>query len=169
MSNTEDTLMLYAKLAGLRTMTIANRSLCETDDGRLLHDRLIEGLSTKIATVRKIAAIERARDPAEDYDPHLSDLHDYLSAPIPLIDNLYIDHGTKEYSVNGGPWQYGYDVEIGYTDYPSVAYLDDAELHGLGPVVRELSELGVPALAYRVVEDWQNAPGTVSVTMTTGR
>jgi hypothetical protein len=158
MENNLDGLMTSTKLAGVRLGVVANRALCDDEGSRAIHDRLIAGLDEKIAISRKIAALERAPvDPSQpdDREFYIASLAKDLSIPIYLVDSLYIDCATHEYTVNGGSWQFGLDVETGSTDYPVEVHLEDDELAGLSPVLEELYSLGVDARAYRVKERWQ--------------
>ncbi|MGR8964233.1 hypothetical protein [Rhizobium leguminosarum] len=50
----DDSLMLYAKLAGFRLAVLANRACCCGDFSRELHDRLVDGLDATIDQVRAI-------------------------------------------------------------------------------------------------------------------
>ncbi|MBY3157250.1 hypothetical protein HFO56_33540 [Rhizobium laguerreae] len=165
MTDVDHGLMTYAKLAGMRVGVIANRILSNDELALSMHDRLIAGLDRKIATARAIAKLERAPRGAEldDRDHHILQLNEELSQPINMLDDLDIDHGTHEYKVNGGPWQFGYDVELGCTDYPQAMHLAPEELYGLDAVIEELAEIGVDARAYRVKESWEIAPQPVQV------
>lgn len=105
-----------------------------------------------------MTALERApSDPAEpdDREFFLTALWNDFSLPIPLVDSLYIDRGTMEYTVNDGPWQFAHDVASGATDYPVAVDLQEDELHGLYPIIQELERIGIDARAYRVMESWQ--------------
>lgn len=158
MENNQNGLMTFAKLAGVRLGVVANRALCDDDGSRAMHDRLIAGLDEKIAISRKIAAMERVpvdQSQPDDREFYIASLAIDLSTPIYLVDSLYIDRATHEYTVNGGSWQFGFDVETGYTDYPVEVHLEDDELAGLAPALEELYSLGVEAQAYRVKERWQ--------------
>lgn len=158
MQDTNNSLMVYAKLAGLRVNVIANRALCGDDISRSMHDRLIEGLDRKIVTIRQVENLQRAPvnpEEPDDRDYYIAKLGEEFSEPIALLDSLFIDHASKEYMVNDGAWQFGYDVESGCTDYPSEVYLQPDELSGLHPILQELSEIGVNARAYWVKESWE--------------
>lgn len=161
MQDNQSGLMTYAKLAGLRVNVIASRALCADEASRGMHDRLISGLENKIKIARTIAQLERpAIDPEnpDDREYYIGGLIENMAEPIDLVDSLYIDRGTHEFTINGGPWQFGYDVECGHPDYPVEVHLEADELHGLQPIMEELAEIGVNATAYRAKEQWELAP-----------
>jgi hypothetical protein len=160
MQDNQSALMTYAKLAGLRVNVIANRLLCADGISRSMHDRLIEGLDDKIKIARTIAKLERHPvDPEnpDDREFYFDSLNESMAEPIDLVDSLFIDRGTHEFKINGGTWQFGYDVESRQSEYPVKIHLDADELHGLHSIMEELAEIGVNATAYRVKEQWELA------------
>ncbi|MBY3561749.1 hypothetical protein [Rhizobium laguerreae] len=136
----DDRLMLYAKLAGFRLAVLANRSCCDGDFSRELHDRLIDGLDAAIDEVRTILAWERRLLDGSDEcasDQLAGDGEILRRMTIDLLDELDIDYDTHEYRINGGRWtnalmvdDTGVDV-----DYPALVLLDDQDLGSLAPIV----------------------------------
>lgn len=153
-----DSLMLYTKLAGFRLAALANRACCGCDFPRELHDRLLDGLDAAIDRVRTILALERRLlDGSEEYAAH------YLAGEneifgrftIELLDELDIDYDTHEYRINGGRWTNALLVDDSgvYVDYPELVTLGSEELGSLAPIILAIRrETGLAIRAGRVEE-----------------
>ena len=148
-----DSLMLYAKLAGFRLAVLANRACCNGDFSRELYDRLIDGLD---------AAIDRVREQFWQWSGDFSTVA--MSAPpissrararffgrltIDLLDELDIDYDTREYRINGGRWTNALMVDDTgvHVDYPDLVLFDDQELGSAGadrPGYRRETGLAIP-------------------------
>ncbi|NEK34784.1 hypothetical protein [Rhizobium leguminosarum] len=151
-----DSLMLYAKLAGFRLAVLANRACCNGDFSRELYDRLIDGLDAAIDRVRTILAMERrlldGSDECASYQL-ASESEIFGRLTIDLLDELDIDYDTREYRINGGRWTNALMVDDTgvHVDYPDLVLLDDQELGSLAPIVRAIRrETGLAIRADRV-------------------
>jgi hypothetical protein len=145
-------------LTGFRLIVLANRIGCTDDFLRALHDRLADGLTCAVARARSIIALERELA----FDPDLEGITAFQLEGekecfnrfrITLLDDLEIDYFTYEYRINNGGWRYA-DREGNEVSYPSTIGLTDAELGGLGPIIRNIShETGIWISAARIVYD----------------
>jgi hypothetical protein len=111
--------------------------------------------------ITRISRLERlpvSADEVHDRDEEIGLAYDDFGYPIHLADTLDIDRSTMECRVNGGDWTCVYDAETGCADYPSTEDLDESELHGLAPLLAELSDIGVDVRAYRVRYGWAPEP-----------
>ncbi|MDI5929009.1 hypothetical protein [Rhizobium leguminosarum] len=154
-----NSLMLYAKLAGFRLVVIASRSCCDGDFSRELHDRLVDGLDAAIDQVRTILASERRLlDGSECAADQLAGEREIFGRfTIDLLDELDIDHDTHEYRINGGRWTNALIVDDSgvYVDYPELVPLGSEELGSLAPIILAIRmETGLVVQAGRV-EDGQ--------------
>jgi len=148
-----------AVLAGFRLIVLSNRIGCADDFLLELHDGLAEGLACAMARVRSIMALER--EVASEPDPEgitaflLQGEQECLDRfRIILLDELEIDFATHEYRINNGEWHYALSTDCDGIDisYPSTVSLTDAELGGLGPIIRDISrETGIAICAARIV------------------
>ena len=147
-----------AMLTGFRLIVLANRIGCTDDFSRALHDRLADGLACAAARARSIMALERelASDPDLEGITAFQlegEKECFNRFRITLLDDLEIDYFTYEYRINNGEWRYA-DREGIKISYPSTIGLTDAELGGLGSIVRDIShETGIWISAARVVYD----------------
>lgn len=152
----DDSLMLYAKLAGFRLAVLASRVCCDGDFSRELHDRLVDGLDAAISQLRTILKLERRLLDADD------DCAAYQLAgegeifgriTIDLLDELDIDHDTHEYRINGGCWTNALLVDDSgvYVDYPELVPLGSKELGALAPIICAIrTETGLAIRAGRI-------------------
>ncbi|MBB3396099.1 hypothetical protein [Rhizobium sp. BK060] len=149
-----------AVLAGFRLIVLANRIGCENEFLLELHDRLAEGLACAIARLRSIMALERQLASGRDEEGFTAfqiqgEEECFARFQITLLDDLEIDFDTYEYRVNG-EWHYALSADCDGIEisYPSTVALADAELGGLGPIIRDISrETGIAISAARVVYD----------------
>ncbi|MBY3382543.1 hypothetical protein [Rhizobium laguerreae] len=154
----DDSLMLYAKLAGFRLAVLANRSCCDGDFSRELHDRLIDGLDAAIDQVRTVLAwerrlLDRSDECASDQLAGEGEIFGRIT--IDLLDELDIDYDTHEYRINGGRWTNALMVDDTgvHIDYPCLVLLDHQELGSLAPIVLAIRmETGLAIRAGRVEE-----------------
>ncbi|MBY2985691.1 hypothetical protein [Rhizobium leguminosarum] len=152
----DDSLMLYAKLAGFRLAVLANRSCCDGDFSRELHDRLIDGLDVAIDQVRTIPAWERRLlDGSDECAAHqLAGESEILGRmTIDLLDEIDIDYDTHEYRINGGRWINALMADDSgvHVDYPDLVLLDHEELGSLAPIILAIRmETGLAIRAGRV-------------------
>ncbi|TBD04595.1 hypothetical protein ELH21_09405 [Rhizobium leguminosarum] len=152
----DDSLMLYAKLAGFRLAVLANRSCCDGDFSRELHDRLIDGLDAAIDQVRTVLAWERRLLDRSDEcasDQLAGEGEILRRMTIDLLDEIDIDYDTHEYRINGGRWTNALMVDDTgvHVDYPDLVLLDDQELGSLAPIVLAIrKETGLAIRAGRV-------------------
>ncbi len=149
-----------AALEGFRLIVLANRIGCADQFLLELHDRLAEGLACVTARVRSIIVLERqlASEPDEEGLVAFQlqgEEECFARFTITLLDDLEIDFDTYEYRVNG-EWHYALSADCDGIEisYPSTVALADAELGGLGPIIRDISrETGIAISAARVVYD----------------
>ncbi|ACI59577.1 conserved hypothetical protein (plasmid) [Rhizobium leguminosarum bv. trifolii WSM2304] len=150
-----------AMLSGFKLVVLANRIGCADDFLLQLHDGLAEGLESAMARVRSIMALERqiASEPDEEgfaaFQLH-GEEECFARLTIALLDDLEIDYATYEYRVNNGEWHYALSADCDGIEisYPSTIALTDAELGGLGPIIRGIShETGMWISAARIVYD----------------
>lgn len=145
-------------LTGFRLIVLANRIGCTDDFSRALHDRLADGLAAAMAQARSIMALERELASEPDLEGITAfqlegEKECFNRFRITLLDDLEIDFATREYRVNNGEWHYA-DCEGVKISYPSSIALTDAELGGLGPMIRGIAhETGIWISAARIVYD----------------
>lgn len=148
-----DSLMLYTKLAGFRLAVIADRCCCGDAVYRNLHDRLIDGLDAAINQVRNIMALERRLlDGNDEIAAHqfVGEREIFGRIVIDLLDEIEIDYDTKEYRLNGGRWTSASLVDDGgiHVGYPHMVPLGDGELGSLAPIIRAIRmETGIAVQA----------------------
>lgn len=152
-----DSLMLYAKLAGFRLVVIASRFCCDDDVSRELHDRLVDGLDAAINQVRTIMASERRlleyADETAAYQL-AGEIEIFGGVVFDLLDEIEIDHDTREYRINGGRWINALAVDDGgaSVDYPELVPLDHQQLGLLVPIILAIRvEAGIAVRAAQVV------------------
>ncbi|NLS07480.1 hypothetical protein HGP14_29840 [Rhizobium sp. P32RR-XVIII] len=150
-----------AVLAGFRLIVLANRIGCSDDFSRALHDRLADGLACAAARVRSIMTLQGELASEPDLEGitafQLEGEKDCFNRfRIALLDDLEIDFATHEYRINNGEWHYALSADCDGIEisYPSTIALTDAELRGLGPIIRDIShETGIWVSAARIVYD----------------
>ncbi|MFA1624258.1 hypothetical protein ACDY96_15880 [Rhizobium mongolense] len=150
-----DSLMLYAKLAGFRLIVLANRLGCHSDFSQVLHDRPIDGLDAAIDRVRIITELERRVFADDEFAAFQleGEIEIFGRFAIDLLDGVEIDYETHEYRINAGGWINALAVDdTGVSvDYPELVSLTDLELGTLAPILRDLmKETGIPVQAHRV-------------------
>ena len=151
----------FALLAGFRLIVLANRIGCADDFLLELHDGLADGLACAMAQVQSIMSLERhlASEPDEEGLAAFQlqgEEECFARFTITLLDDLETDFATHEYRINNGEWHYALSVDCDGIDisYPSTVALTDAELGGLGPIIRDIArETGIGISAARVVYD----------------
>ncbi|EJB01309.1 hypothetical protein Rleg9DRAFT_0039 [Rhizobium leguminosarum bv. trifolii WSM597] len=147
-----------ALLAGFRLIVLANRIGCTDNFSRALHDRLADGLACAMARARSIMALQGEQVCEPDLEGITAfqlegEKECFNRFQITLLDDLEIDFATREYRVNNGEWHYA-DCEGIEISYPGTIGLTDAELGGLGPIIRDIShETGICISAARIVCD----------------
>ncbi|QPB24246.1 hypothetical protein [Rhizobium sp. 007] len=134
-----DSLMLYAKLAGFRLIVLANRLCCDSDFDRELHDRRIDGLQAAIDRLRIIMELERrllANDEFAAFQLE-GETEIFGRFAIDLLDDVEIDHETHEYRINDGGWINVLAVDDSgvSVDYPELVSLTNVELGSLAPII----------------------------------
>lgn len=144
---THNTLMLVAKLSGLRVLVLANRLGCDTDLARTVHDTLAAKLAKMIDAQRKVLAAGRALAAARGTDDEADafyDLHHYQTAsyetwliePIALLDEYLVDDLTSEYFDFGtGEWR-NRDGEV-----PIAVPVPADKLCGLAKIIAEIEDI----------------------------
>ncbi|AGS25111.1 hypothetical protein [Rhizobium etli] len=150
-----------AVLAGFKLIVLANRIGCQDEFLLELHDGLTEGLACAMARVQSIIALERhvASEPDEEGLTAFQlqgEKECFARFTITLLDDLEIDFATHEYRINNGEWHYVLSADCDGIDisYPSTVALTDAELGGLGPIIRDISrDTGIAISAARLVCD----------------
>lgn len=154
--SSNDSLMLYTKLAGFRLAVLANRACCDGGFSRELHDRLVDGLDAAINQIRVILAWERRLlDGSEEYAAYqlAGEIEIFGRFTIELLDELDIDYDTHEYRINGGRWTNALLVDDSgvHVDYPELVTLADEELGSLAPIILAIRrETGVAVRAGRI-------------------
>ncbi|MGN7958890.1 hypothetical protein [Agrobacterium radiobacter] len=157
---TDQTLMLYTKLAGFRLVVLANRFGCDTEVSRELHDRLVEELEAATDRVRTIMALERSVLAGDDEFAAYQlggEIEIFGRFSINLLDDLEFDFDTHEYRINGGDWVNALTADyIGVdVDYPDLVPLTDDELGSLAPIIKDIErETGIDIQAARAVHAW---------------
>ncbi|MBY5551311.1 hypothetical protein HFO61_31735 [Rhizobium leguminosarum] len=152
----DDSLMLYAKLAGFRLAVLANRACYDGDFPRELHDRLLDGLDAAIDRVRTILAwerrlLDRSDECASDQLAGEGEILRHMT--IDLLDEIDIDYDTHEYRINGSRWTSAVTVDDSgvYVDYPDLLPLGSEELGALAPIILTIRmETGLAVRAGRV-------------------
>ncbi|MGO6982567.1 hypothetical protein [Rhizobium leguminosarum] len=151
-----DSLMLYTKLAGFRLAVLANRACCDGDFPRELHNRLLDGLDAAIDRVRTILTLERRLlDGGDEYAAYqlAGETEIFGRFTIELLDEIDIDYDTHDYRINGGRWTNALLVDDSgvYVDYPELVPLGAEELGSLAPIILAIRiETGVAVRACRV-------------------
>lgn len=154
---TDQNLMLYTKLAGLRLVVLANRFGCDSDFSRELHDRLVEGLDAAIARIQVMMALERSVLTGEDEfaEYQLEGENEIFGRfTINLLDDLEIDDDTHEYRINAGNWINALTADDGGVEitFPTLVGLADEEFGSLALIIEGITqETGIPVDAARVV------------------
>jgi hypothetical protein len=154
---TDQNLMLYTRLSGVRLVVLANRFGCETDFTRALHDRLLEGLEAGIGRVRTIMALERSVLTGDDEFAEYQldgETEIFGRVTITLLDDLEIDFDTHEYRIKGGDWIVALTADFTGVDidYPEMVALAVDELGSLAPIIKDITrETGIAVNASRVV------------------
>ncbi|MCZ7448188.1 hypothetical protein [Rhizobium rhizogenes] len=152
----DQNLALYTKLAGFRLVVLADRSGCDTEVSREVHDRLLEGLEAAGDRIRTIMALEQSVLAGDDeYAGYLleGETEIFGRFTIILLDELDIDFDTHEYRINSGDWSSALTAD--YTgvdiDYPELIALTDDELGSLAPIIKDITrETGIAVSASRV-------------------
>lgn len=142
-----NTLMLVAKLSGLRIHVLANRLGCDTDLARAVHDTLAAKLAKMIDAQREILDAGRARVAARgtaDKEEACYDLHHHQTAyyetwliePIALLDEYLVDDLTHEYfDFRTGEWHHR-DGDI-----PIALPVPADKLCGLAEIIAEVEDI----------------------------
>ncbi|WP_049730553.1 hypothetical protein [Rhizobium ecuadorense] len=150
-----------AALSGFKLVVLANRIGCAEEFSRMLHDSLADGLEHAIRQIRSILALERELvwkpDPEGLAAFLLQGEQECLDRfRIILLDELEIDYFTYEYRIDNGDWHSALSADCDGIQicYPCTIDMTDAELGGLGPIIRDISrETGIGISAARVVYD----------------
>ncbi|RXT19587.1 hypothetical protein B5P46_25040 [Rhizobium leguminosarum] len=154
---TDQNLMLYTKLAGLRLVVLANRFGCDSDFSRELHDRLVEGLDAAIARIQVMMALERSVLAGEDEfaEYQLEGENEIFGRfAIHLLDDLEIDFDTHEYRINGGGWinALASDDSGAGVQFPTLVGLTDEEFGSLVSIIMDVTlETDIPVHAVRAI------------------
>jgi hypothetical protein len=128
-----DTLEQFTALSGIRIQVLAQAIACKTAFARDLHERLAQQLAYICKKLRlEIAVAARFGD--EDEGAFGWEGPD----EIHLIDSLYIDHGTREYQINGENW---YSLDGDGEPIASPATAEQTE--GLERFIEDLAQYGV--------------------------
>jgi hypothetical protein len=155
---------LYAKFAGFRILTLANRLSCDDEFSHRAHDKLVVELDELIRVTRRVLAAEHAL--ASDPDANSEDLGETIWCAeqeltcyqdacdgIDLIDNdIFVDWATKEWhDQSTGQWYSLHDF-----DPPRVKVGDD-RLNGLCRIIANIAaETGIRFNTYANESSFQN-------------
>lgn len=128
-----DTIEKFTVLSGMRVQVLAQAVACKTAFARDLHERLAKHLAFICKKLRLEIAVA-ARFGQDDEGAFNCE----GPAEIHLIDSLCIDHGTREYQINGEYW-YSFDGDGEPVASPATA----EQTEGLDRFIAELAQYGI--------------------------